>query len=1181
MKLKKLLGEYDRSLMKSYKILKRQSEKSSASLWFTDNFTSVQTGIKAAEGFVSSKGEENLLPLFSLCKDLFSREEIVTSQRIISFFSSHKLSLFQCEALSFMMYAGCAAVIAENILQNEEKLTVCAIKNLLQLGEIRFSDLYYDICAAERYLCDDYSGIYENMSEETKSVYRFTVIREAHRRGITECEYIKKILAYSKERNKHIGFFMPLMKNNRKKAVIYILAEWSVALLLSVLSSLVFFGNALFALLLLLPFYALIRPVTDKISAKVFLPADVLSMDKKTVKECPVLVTVTSLLPSVHDSERLYSHLSRLYKSLYMKGINILLLCDLKSSDMPERKEDKREIEAVKEVIKRLNGKYAGGFSLIVRDRVFSPSENEFTGYERKRGAICSLIKFLNEGAGEYSGTFFGDKTGFSSVKYIYALDSDSVPEFDSLRELLSVASHPLNKAHYDVSKKRITSGYGIFMPRIKTALSSSLKTVFSSSYTVCTSTAYIKNVSERNSDMLSEAVFSGKGLIDIEAFESAAGDIFDKGRILSHDILEGNVLRTLFCPRAALSEEFPSTPEGYFRRLHRWIRGDVQNLKYVFFPLGKEKLSPEMSCAGKWLLLENFRRVLTQLCSFFLLLCSCFFPFGASVFLLALALASFVAGDFFVLFEVLVKNGINSFYMKKYQGLFTPFWRAAVGILIGISSLPTAFLYVSDATARAFWRSIVSKKRLLSWCTFSDSEKMKRHGIFSTVIFPFAVAVFLVFFGTDFHKFPAVLFIFFIPFCLLDGIKTAEKEYRFSKKEVGYLKKQALLMWKFFSENVTEEENFLPPDNISGNDGKRVAAYTSPTNIGLYLACIMGARDLGFIEKSEMNERIERTLDTIDRLPKYKGHLYNWYNITTAEKAAPSFVSFVDCGNYLTCLTALKEGLYKYGDDKSLKNAGRIEKMLFNSDLSVFYDNTRELFSIGVDADTGEKHGSYYECYMSEARMGSFLAVARRQVPYIHWKTLSRIKKANPSGEWIMSWTGTMFEYFMPRLFHKASVGSFYYEGLQGCLRQQKKRARREGIPYGISESAYYELDEMQGFMYKAHGVKKLALNKNAATDSVISPYSTFLTLTLAPSGAVSNLLRLEKAGAVGEYGFYEAVDYSRKGRGAEDFCVVKSYMSHHVGMSFISVVNALKDNIFVERFMDDEFTSSFCPED
>ena len=81
--------------------------------------------------------------------------------------------------------------------------------------------------------------------------------------------------------------------------------------------------------------------------------------------------------------------------------------------------------------------------------------------------------------------------------------------------------------------------------------------------------------------------------------------------------------------------------------------------------------------------------------------------------------------------------------------------------------------------------------------------------------------------------------------------------------------------MWKFFSENVTEEENYLPPDNISGNDGKRVAAYTSPTNIGLYLACIMGARDLGFIEKSEMNERIERTLDTIDRLPKYKGHLY------------------------------------------------------------------------------------------------------------------------------------------------------------------------------------------------------------------------------------------------------------------------------------------------------------------
>lgn len=1177
MKLERLLGKYDRNLKKCYKLLKRQGENSSASLWFIDNFSSVNSGIKAAQGFISSKGERNLLPLFSLCKDFFSKEEKVTSGRIISFFSSHKLSLFQCEALSFMMYAGCAAVISENIMGKEESLAVCAVKNILSLAEIPFSDLYYDICAAERYLCDDFAGIYENMSEDTKSIYRFTVIEEARKRGVTECEYIKKILSFSKEKNRHIGFFMPIRKNNCKKAIAFILSEWIFSLLLSVFAAHFIIKNILFSIALLLPFYALLKPVFDRICAKIFPPQDVLAMDKKTVKDCPVLVTVTSLLPSKKETEKLYFHLLHLYKSLYMKGLNILLLCDLKSSDAPERKDDEKDVEAVKEVIKKLNDKYSGGFSLIVRDRVFSPTENEFTGYERKRGAICSLVKFLNSGSNNYSGTFFGDKTGFSSVKYIYALDSDSVPEFDSLRELLSVAFHPLNKAHYDIDKKRVTKGYGVFSPLVSSSLSSSVRTVFSSAYTVCTSAAYIKSVSERNSDMLGEAVFSGKGLIDVEAFDMAAGDIFDKGRILSHDILEGNVLRTLFCPRAGLTESFPASPESYFRRLHRWVRGDIQNLKYVFFPLGKEKLSPKMTFFGKWLLIDNFRRALTPVICFVFVIFSCFLSYKASVFLLLISLFSFVSADAFSLFEVIIKNGIKAFYIKKYQGPFTPFYRSLSGAVLGISSLPTAFFYILDAIFKASWRSLISKKKLLSWCTFSDSEKMKKHGLFSSVVFPFATSVFLSFAGTGFHKIAAFLFLMFVPFSLIDGIKIRKRTYSFSENERRFLKKQAFLMWRFFSENVTESENFLPPDNVSGEDCQRIAAYTSPTNIGLYLTSLLGAKDMGFIEKDEMNGLIEKSLDTIDKLPKYKGHLFNWYNIRTADKAAPSFVSFVDCGNYLTCLTAVKEGLYEYGDEKSLKNAKRIEKMLYSSDLSVFYDSVRDLFSIGIDADTGEKHPSYYECYMSEARMGSFFAVARRQVPYTHWKMLSRPEKISFTGERIMSWTGTMFEYFMPHLFHKAPVGSLYYEGLQGCLRLQKKRAEKEGIPYGISESAYYEFDEMQGYMYKAHGIKELALNKNAYTDSVISPYSAFLTLTLSPKDAIRNLYRLEKAGAVGKYGFYEAVDYTQKRKEPENYRIVKSYMSHHVGMSFISAVNALNDNIFIKRFMNDEFTSSF----
>lgn len=1174
MTLRKLLGKYDRKLRKIYNNERRHPEKYKDAVSAADFYESASSALKAAKGFISSYGEKGLMPLFLLCKAFFYENKRVTRMKLENFFSDEKLSLFQCEALPVLLYAAAGAVISESYPEKSEQISSC-VRNLFYLRTVPFNELFYNLNSAERCLYEDPASVYEKMSEKTKRFYRRTVIKQAEKEGLSEEQYVRKILNKAENKNKHIGFFMPLIKNGRRAGFVYIVSEWLISLAVSVFISIFADAGILIFPVFILPVYAVIRPFSDFLSSKIFPPRPVFAMDKSSISEAQVLVTVTSILPEKEDSEKLFSHLSDIYSSVFIKGMKLLFLADLKSSPSPEKEGDKENISAVKSVIDRLNKKYSGGFSLIIRERVFSPTENEFTGYERKRGALSALMRFLRDGNKETFGTVYGDTEGFPEMKYVMALDSDTNMNFDSLRELLSVAYHPLNKPYYDSRKGRVVSGYGIFSPAVSVSLFSGLGTLFSSVFTDSGTNQYVSSVSERNQDLLGEGIFSGKGLIDTAMFDKVCGDRFDKGRILSHDILEGSVLRTCFCPSAELSDSFPASPKSWFLRLHRWIRGDVQNLKYIFFPLGKEKQSPSLPRVGKYQLFENFRRAVTPVTGFVLLTASVFFSEKLSFALASVSVLSLISDSLFSALYVLFRKGLSVFFVFG-KDRFTSFQREIIRMSVTLGAYPLFFLYNSDAVIRSAYRSLVSKKKLLSWCTAADTEKMKKLCIFKEIVFPSAVSLLFIVAGNFIHIVTAVFILLFIPFSVFGGIKISRKKIKLSGEDKTAIEALVSSMWKFFSENITENENFLPPDNISYYSGKRVAGYTSPTNIGLYLVCILAAADMSIISPREMNDRINKTLDTIDKLPKYKGHLYNWYNIVNASAAPPEFVSSVDCGNFLTCLTALKEGLYEFGDREIEKTALRIEKMLFSSDLSVFYDKTRELFSIGIDSSSGQLHESFYEHYMSESRMGSFFAVSRRQVPSSHWSTLSRTVKRYGSIEVPLSWTGTMFEYFMPRLFMPSYEGTFHREGLLSCLYMQRKAARRRKIPYGMSESAYFDFDEMKNYRYKAHGVKELAVSKNVSTQSVISPYSVFLAMPLDPKGALGNLSRLSSLHVTGKYGFYEAADFSGGRAEIEAPSVVRSFMSHHVGMSMIAAVSTLKDDIFVKRFMRDIYMNS-----
>ena len=152
---------------------------------------------------------------------------------------------------------------------------------------------------------------------------------------------------------------------------------------------------------------------------------------------------------------------------------------------------------------------------------------------------------------------------------------------------------------------------------------------------------------------------------------------------------------------------------------------------------------------------------------------------------------------------------------------------------------------------------------------------------------------------------------------------------------------------------------------------------------------------------------------------------------------------------------------------------------MLEASDLSPLYDKSRDLFRIGIDCESGKLSSSCYDLYMSEARMMSYYECAKRHVPSAHWAKLGRPLRRSGPYVTAVSWTGTLFEYFMPVLFMSVIPGSFQYEALKSGLFLQKKFAAREKIPYGISESCFYALDSDMSYRYKAHGLKKLALKR------------------------------------------------------------------------------------------------------
>jgi cyclic beta-1,2-glucan synthetase len=506
---------------------------------------------------------------------------------------------------------------------------------------------------------------------------------------------------------------------------------------------------------------------------------------------------------------------------------------------------------------------------------------------------------------------------------------------------------------------------------------------------------------------------------------------------------------------------------------------------------------------------------------------------------------------------------------------------------------------------------------------------------------------------------------------------------------------------WRFFETFVDAEENALAPDNFQEDPEPVIAHRTSPTNLGLYLLSTTVAHDFGWIGILDMAKRLEDTFDTMDKLRRFRGHFFNWYDTRDLRPLDPVYVSTVDSGNLAGHLIAVaqacRERLYRpfFGPEileglrdslqlvldseeqaepsrhtqtvtgahlrkaaeemladidilptslpewqhrigelearaenlldiaQTLTNdveeepgsevlawatsvrdcvrshardveaaqlfegldasqmaesvlghrlsalALRAEQMFQTMDFRFLFDSSRKLFSIGYRVADGTLDPSCYDLLASEARLGSFVAIAKGDVSPRHWFLLGRALTPVGRGAALVSWSGSMFEYLMPILVMREPARSLLDLTCRLVVARQIRYGAERGVPWGVSESGHNLRDVDLTYQYSNFGVPGLGLKRGLFADVVVAPYATALAAMLEPRAALYNFKRLEEAGAQGTYGFYEALDYtpSRLPEKAQ-VAVVRSYMAHHQGMTIVSLGNVVHDGLTRRRF-------------
>ena len=924
-----------------------------------------------------------------------------------------------------------------------------------------------------------------------------------------------------------------------------------------------------------------------------------------------VIPTLFDSVDAVHDA---LANLEVQFLANREAHLHFAVLSDFTDSATETRDGDAAIVAAAEEGVRALNLRYApnelDAFYLFHRPRRWNPRQGVWMGWERKRGKLADFNRFVRGGAQDAFSVVVGDLASIRHVRYVITLDADTVLPPDAAPALVGALAHPLNRAAYDVQQARVVEGYGILQPRVGVSLASAHRSRFATLHSGHPGVdPYTTAVSDVYQDLYGEGSFTGKGIYDVDAFEQATHGRFPENTLLSHDLIEGNYARAGLATDITVYDDYPATYLSYSRRKHRWIRGDWQLLRWltgtVPGPDGPER--NRLSLLSRWKILDNLRRSVVEIAQLAFLVAGWTVLPGSPLRWTALGVAAIAAPWITSLLLAVIRPPRDKSWRAYYAVVGQEAVTSAQQLGLAITFLPHQAWISADAIVRTLWRLFVTKRKLLEWRAASFVERATPgtlrhvwHVMWPAVAITVAVVAGallkrLVLGSATFtfgRGLPNAVSLWQLAVALLPlaavwaaspviayvlSRSTARDPQVLSAGTRKTALRYAQLHWKYFDVFVTAESNWLAPDNFQEDPSPVTALRTSPTNIGLQLLSTVTACDLGFISLEDMTTRIERVFASLDRMPRYRGHFHNWYDLRDLRVLEPAYISTVDSGNLAGHLIALRQACVDFQRNASGDLALRLERLgdeaqryAMEMDFRLLFDDSRKLFAIGYHTSSHTLDASYYDLLASEARLASFVAVAKNDVPFEHWFRLGRTLTYAAGEIALLSWSGSMFEYLMPVLVMHSFPFTLLAETYPAAVRRHIAYGEERGVPWGISESAYNVRDHHLTYQYRAFGVPDLGLKRGLSRELVVAPYASALAAMIEPERALANLQTLEQKGALGAYGYYDALDYSRPEPGRR-YSIVRNYMAHHIGMSLVSLGNALLGAPWHGRFHGD----------
>jgi cyclic beta-1,2-glucan synthetase len=1109
-----------------------------------------------------------------------------------------------------------------------------------------------------------------------------------------------------------------------------------------------------------------------------------------------VIPTIFSSEKSVRDLlERLEIH----FLANQDEHIHFALLGDFADADAEELAEDGIILDLALAGIDELNKRYSKDmphrFHFFHRRRRWNPREGKWMGWERKRGKLHEFNRVLRGARDTSFMVQTADHALLSQVRFVITLDSDTQLPRDVARKLVGTAIHPLNRPRFDKKVNHVAAGYGILQPRVSISLESASRSKFTRIFSGNTGIdPYTTAVSDVYQDLFGEGNYTGKGLYDVDAFESALDGRVPENSLLSHDLFESLFARAALVTDIELLDDYPSHYDTYAQRQHRWTRGDWQILRWLFAYVpdaNGRRVRNTLPLISRWKILDNLRRSLVAP-SIFIWLLAAWTIFPGSVW--AWTLFAIVG----IAFPVYLHLTTSLLIHPRGIPWTSHFWSVWGDIRTNTAQVALSLVFLThqaylmlDAIVRTIYRKLISRRKLLEWVTAAQAEGEARHNLASFLwymlpaeLLTLTAAVYILALRPDSLSLAAPFLATWAtsPFVAYWISRPAAAPPRkMAGEDLRFARLVARRTWRFFETFVGAEDNWLPPDNFQEDPRPVIAHRTSPTNIGLLLVSTLSAQEFGYLGSLEFVERQELTFDTLARLPKLRGHYFNWYDTKTLEPLTPLYISTVDSGNLAGNLIVLKQGcvempdarllnqrvihglsdtmnliseevgrlgairqrtevvtvrqlrgeieackemlasdaerplsswflflnsmekraaeiadivdalshehgvegfkdlrwwvgalrqqLYSYRRDvdtltpwaqmtseidrelaklgaeeesqwrelaqllervpalveipeiadhvlvhlaalqakiaeplpgasraaegagaaitsitTSIENAAsaakdllsrlshlaqKCEQIFDEMDFQFLLDGERKVFTVGYNVSELRPDNSFYDLLASEARLASFIAIAKGDVPQEHWFRMGRQLTAVNGGRALISWTGTMFEYLMPLLVMRNYESTLLDQTYRAVVARQIEYGQERGVPWGVSESAYNVRDLNFNYQYGPFGVPGLGLKRGLIEDLVIAPYATMLAAMISRREAMENLRALEREGALASFGFYEAIDYTaeRLPQGQKRV-LIRAFMTHHQGMSLVSLDNALHDGRMEKRF-------------